>query len=310
METNQNGAGESKKKLYISALVALLLINSVSLYFLFSENKEKTDITTEQVALQSNFKSLSDTLDAKNMVIDKYVGKNQELDKTIADKEDMISHEKKEISGLLSKTKLTAGELTKAKGMIAQYQASITDLQGKVDELTKQNQQLAQQNQQLSTDLSTEKQATSQLTEKNMGLTKKVEVGSLFQVAKIDVEAVKTRQNGKEVAVKKAKAAEELKISFETGENKVIDPGQVSLYVRIINPKGETIAVADQGSGTIPCADSPEPCQYTKKADIQYDQSNKKVILYWGQNIKDPGTYKVQLYQSGHVIGTGAVTLS
>ena len=121
METNQNGAGESKKKLYISALVALLLINSVSLYFLFSENKEKTDITTEQVALQSNFKSLSDTLDAKNMVIDKYVGKNQELDKTIADKEDMISHEKKEISGLLSKTKLTAGELTKAKGMIAQY---------------------------------------------------------------------------------------------------------------------------------------------------------------------------------------------
>ena len=309
METNQNGAGESRKKLYISAIVALLLINSVSLYFLFSENRDKTEVTTEKMALQNNFKSLSDSLDAKNTVIDQYVGKNQELDKTIAQKQDMLDHEKKELAGLLSKNKLTAAELAKAHGLMAEYKASISDLQGKVDELTKQNQQLAQANQQLSTDLSTEKQTTSQLSEQNKGLSKKVEVGSLFQVAKLDVEAVKTRQNGKEVAVKKAKAAEELKISFETGENKVIDPGQVSLYVRIINPKGETIAVADQGSGTIPCADSPEPCQFTKKADIQYDQTNKKVILYWGHDIKDPGTYKVQLYQSGHVIGNGAVTL-
>jgi len=309
METNQTGAGESRRKLYISAIVALLLINSVSLYFLFSENKEKTDLTSEKVALQSNFKSLSDSLDAKNMAIDQYVGKNQELDKTIAEKQGMLDREKKEIAGLLSKNKMTTGELAKAKGLMAQYQASITDLQGKVDELTKQNQQLAQQNQQLSTDLTSEKQNTSQLTEQNKGLSKKVEVGSLFQVAKLDVEAIKKRQNGKEVDVKRAKAVEQLKISFETGENKVIDPGQVSLYVRIINPKGETIAVADQGSGTMQCENS-EPCQFTKKADIQYDQTNKKVILYWGQNIKDPGTYKVQLYQSGHVIGTGAVTLS
>jgi len=312
METNQNGAETSsgKRKLYVSAIVALLLINSVSLYFLFSENREKTDVTSEKMALQSNFKNLSDTLDARNNEIDQYIGKNAELDKTIASKQDIINTEKHQIAGLLSKNKLTAAELEKAREMMADYKASISDLQQKVAELTQQNQQLAQQNQQLSTDLSQEKQATSQLNEKNRGLSKKVELGSLFQVAKLDVEAVKTRHNGKEVDVHKAKVAQELKISFETGENKVIDPGTVSLYVRIINPKGETIAVADQGSGTMQCEDSPEPCQFTKKADINYDQTNKKVVLYWGQNIKDPGTYKVELYQGGHVIGQGAVTLS
>jgi hypothetical protein len=310
METNQSGAESTgRKKLYVSVIVALLLINCVSLYFLFSENREKSDVVSEKIALQNNFKSLSDTLDVKNQQIDQYIGKNAELDKTIADKQDMLNREKKEIAGLLSKNKLTAGELAKAHEMMSQYQTSISDLQAKVDQLTKENQQLAQQNTQLTGDLTNERQTTSQLTEQNKGLSAKVAVGSLFQIAKLDVEAVKTRNNGKEVDVKKAKAAQELKISFETGENKVLDPGQVSLYVRIINPKGETIAVADQGSGTMQC-ESEQPCQYTKKADIQYDQTNKKVILYWGQNIKDPGTYKVELYQSGHVIGQGAITLS
>ncbi len=307
METNQNGAG--RKKLYISAIVALLLINSVSLYFLFSENHEKTDIISEKTALQNNFKSLSDSLDAKNTVIDQYIGKNAEQDKAIAQKEQMLNQEKHEIASLLSRNKMTGAELAKAKGLMAQYQASISDLQQKVDALIAENKQLTDQNQHLTADLTTEKQTTSQLTQQNKGLSQKVAVGSLLSVADLSVEAIKTRGNGKEVQVKKAKAAEQFKISFETGENKVIDPGQLSLYVRIINPKGETIAVADQGSGTMQCENSDQPCQYTKKADIEYNQTNKKVILYWNQDIKDPGTYKIELYQSGHVIGQSAVTL-
>ena len=279
METNQNGAG--RKKLYISVIVALLLVNSVSLYFLFSENHEKTDVIIEKTALQNNFKSLSDSLDAKNTVIDQYIGKDAALDKAIAEKEDMLTQEKHEIAGLLHKNKMTGAELAKAKGLMVEYQASISDLQAKVDALMAENQQLKGQNQQLAADLSTEKQTTTQLSVKNEGLSKKVEVGSLLSVADLSVEAIKTRNNGKEVQVKKAKAAQQFKISFETGENKVIDPGQLSLYVRIINPKGETIAVADQGSGTMQCENSDQPCQFTKKADIDYNQTNKKVVLYW-----------------------------
>jgi hypothetical protein len=308
METNESGAG--RKKMYISAIVALLLINCVTLYFLFSENHEKTDISSQKTALETNFKNLSDSLDAKNMQIDQFVGKNAELDKTIADKETLLTSEKHQIATLLSKNKMTSAELAKAKGMIAEYEASISDLQGKVDELTKKNAQLAQQNTQLNTDLTSEKQNTAQLSAQNQGLSKKVEVGSLLPVAALSVEAVKVRGNGKEVEVKKEKAAESLKISFETGENKVIDPGQVSVYVRIINPKGETIAIADQGSGTLQGTDGTDQVQYTKRADIDYNNMNKKVVLYWSKNIKDPGTYKVQLYQSGHVIGQSALTLS
>jgi len=309
METNQTGA-ESKKKLYIGAIVVLMLINTVTLYFLFSENKAKEDLSSQTSSLQADFRSLSDTLSVKNSEIEQFRGKNAELDQAITAKEEMLVKEKKQIQGLLAKNKLTQKDLNEAQGMLAEYKTSITDMTAKIDELTKQNQQLTAQNQQLNTDLTSEKQTTSQLTATNQGLSQKVAVGSLLPIANVDVEAIKKKGNGKEVEVKHAKVAESLKISFETGNNKVIDPGTVSLYVRIINPKGETIAVADQGSGTIQSADNSEAIQYTKKADIDYNQSNKKVVVYWGQNIKDPGTYKVELYQSGHVVGQGQVKLS
>ena len=83
-----------------------------------------------------------------------------------------------------------------------------------------------------------------------------------------------------------------------------------ALYVRIINPKGETIAVADQGSGTLQSADSPEQVSYTKKAEIDYNQTNKTIVVYWSMNIQQPGKYIVEVYQSGHVIGQGEVDLS
>lgn len=307
MESNEKTA--VSKKVYFATIVLLLLINFGTLYLLYSTSSEKTDVMTQKTALEKDFKKLSDTLEVKKTEMEQYIGKNAELDKTIAENQVLIDREKKEIAGLLHKGKLTAAELSKAKGMIAMYEASIADMTKQISDLTAQNHELSNQNQALAQTLDQERQNTARLNDANKGLSQKVEAGSLLQLAKVDVEAIKKRHNGKEVPVKRVKAAEELKISFETGGNKVLDPGVVSLYVRIINPKGETIAVADQGSGTITAADSQSPVQYSKKADIDWDQKNKKVVVYWNQNISDPGTYKVQVYQKGYVVGEGAVKL-
>ena len=306
---NQHDRAVNKRG-YISAIVVLLLINIFTLYMFFNERTQKTDLTSQKTELQHQFSDLSDTLNIRNTEVEQFLGKNAELDKAIAEKQQQMDNQKTEIRRLLSKNKMTQSELTKARTMIAEYQASITDMTAKLDQLSRENAELTASNQKLNTDLTSERSTTAQLTETNKGLSKKVETGSLFQIAKVDVAAVKTKGNGKEVEVRKAKAAQNLRIKFETGENKVLDPGTVPLYVRIINPQGQTIAVADQGSGTIQAADSQEMVQYTKKADIDYNQTNKTVVVYWGMNIQQPGTYKVEVYQNGHVVGQGAVQLS
>ncbi len=307
METNQK-KGVSKG-VFTGAVVVLLLLNSVTLYFYMNTRNEKADVTTQKTALQQQFNDLTSTFNQKTEELEQFKGKTAELDKAITEKQTMLDKNKRELTALFSKNKLTQRELDKARQLIAEYKASIADMTAKVDELTRQNQELMATNSKLNTDLSMEKSTTTKLSEQNHGLAKKVEVGSLLPIAKLDVEAIKKRNNGKEVAVKRIKAAESLKISFETGANKVLDPGPISLYVRIINPKGETIAVADQGSGEILSATQPEPVKYTKRADFEYDQNNKKVTVYWSQQIKDAGTYTVEVYQNGYVIGSGKVTL-
>ena len=307
MESNEKSS--VSKKVYFATILLLIFINCGTLYLLYSVSSERKDVTVQKVALEKDFKNLSDTLDVKKTQLQQYIGRTAELDVAIANNELLIEQEKKQIANLLRKGTLTEADLTKAKGMIAMYESSIADITKQIGSLTAENQQLNNRNHDLAQNLDQERVNTTHLTDVNKGLSQKVEVGSLLQLSKVDVEAIKMRHNGKEVQVKRVKAAEELKISFETGKNKVLDPGTLSLYVRIINPKGETISVSDQGSGTISLADSPAPVQYSKKADIDWDQNNKKVIVYWGQNITDPGTYKVQVYQKGYMVGEGAVKL-
>ena len=308
METNQNGM--RTKKLFITAIVAMALINAVTLYFMFSEKKDKEEVTSQKNTIEQDYKNISDTLDLKREQIGQLSGKNAEMDKQITEKQALIDQEKADLADLYAKNQLSTTEIDKARRLITTYEVSIADLQRKVRDFEEQNHVLTQKTEQLSTDLNCEKETTSQLTEKNETLTKKVDDGSFLQIAKVDVEAVRKKHDGKEIPVTKVKAAENLKISFETGVNKVLDPGKVSLYVRIINPKGETIAVSEQGSGVIPTTEeNTKPVHYTKKTDIYYNQSNKKVVMYWGRYISDPGTYRVEVYQSGKVVGHGAVHL-
>jgi len=307
MEDNQEGGN---KKIYVAIIALLLLINGVALYLLYSENKAKKDLGDQKIALEHDFKNLSDTLDSKKLELEQYRGRNAELDSLITAKQEEIDQQKKTIAGLFAKGKMTSTELANAKEMIAQYQVSIAELQKKVDELSKQNQELTVQNQQLSTDLSAEKQNSSTLTEQNKGLSKKVELGSLLQLRNIEVVGVtgKKDRKGQDITINKGKKTEQLRISFETGDNKVLEPGPVSLYLRLLNPKGETISVADQGSGSIKLAESGENVQYTKQADFDWSQTNKKIVVYWSSNVKEAGTYKVEVYQSGYLIGQGSCT--
>ena len=171
MENNQGGGN---KKVYVAIIALLLLINGVALYLLYSENKAKKDLGEQKVALENDFKNLTDTLDAKKMELESFKGKNAELDSVISVQQGEIDKQKKTISGLFAKGKMTSQELAKAKEMIAQYETSIAEMKKQIDQLVQDKQVLTSQNQQLSTDLNSEKQTTSQLSEQNKGLSKKV----------------------------------------------------------------------------------------------------------------------------------------
>lgn len=306
MEQTNQGGGNKK---YIVAIVLLLLINVGLIYQLWRENKDKNDLTVQKTELETEFKNLNDTLETKRLEIEALIENGNIQDSTILAQRDELEAKQQEIQRMLSSGKMTKNELAKAQKLISQYEASIAELQKRVEELNAKNQQLTNENQQLSTDLSAQKEANETMSKDLAVKSKKVELGSLLQPRNIVVEGVEKKKNGKEVVVKRVKSTQSLRVTFETGENKVLEPGNLSLYLRIMNPKGETISVTDQGSGSFTLTESGETMQFTKKADFDWSQTNKKIVVYWGQNIKDAGTYKVEIYQSGYLIGKGSVEL-
>lgn len=301
----------SGRKIMIAAIVLLALTNAVTLYFLLTEKHEKEQVIVEKVSLEQDYQSVTTDLDAHKAELQQMMGKNAELDKQINEQLALIDEQKAKLEEEHKQNTLTQAQLNAARKKITEYTANISDLQKQVEDYKAQTAQLSQEKEQLNTDLTNEKQTTTQLTVVKDSLAKKVDAGSYLQIAKVDVTAIKRKNNGTEVPVEKAKAAESIKVSFETGVNKVLDPGQVNLYVRIINPRGETLtAGSSSGSGIIPETESGKPVQYSKLANINYEQRNKKVVFYWTRYINDPGTYRVEIYQSGKVIGKGAVRLS
>jgi peptidoglycan hydrolase CwlO-like protein len=314
METNQTTAGN--KKVFIAAIIVLAIMNATTGYFLFSENHNKKELAVQKAKVEQNYSNLEGeyhtvtaSLDAASVEIGQLKGKNTELDKIITEKQEMIDQTKKDLDESYAKNTLTSIALNKARTMITRYESSIAELQKKVDEFTEENHHLTAKNEKLNTDLECEKETTTELTTKTQDLSQKLETASYLNIPNVEVAAVKKNLRGNEVTTSKAKAAESLKISFETGVNKALEPGKLSLFVRIINPKGETIAVKEQGSGVI-TAENEKTVQYTKKADINYNQKNKQVVMYWARYIETPGTYRVEVYQGGKVVGRGAVRLA
>jgi hypothetical protein len=312
METNQTPPRNTK---FIAAIAILALLNIGTGIALFITNEHKNTVIVQKQEVETNYSNLEQdyhgvtaSLDAASLEIGQLKGRNADMDKILTEKQAMIENEKQKLDEAFRNNELTGAALNKARTMVSKYESSIAELQKQVERYAQENQQLTAHNEVLSTELTCEKETSTALAQKTEVLSNKLTTASYFTIPKVEVAGVKKNIMGNEVTVSRAKATESLKISFETGVNKALDPGNVSLYVRIINPRGETIAVKEQGSGVI-TADNDKPVQFTKKADIHYNQQNRKVIMYWTRYIQDPGTYKVEVYQSGKVVGRGAVKL-
>src|SRR5690349_18331913 len=95
-DTNQGG----NKKIYVAIIVLLLLINGVALYLLWKENRAKNVLAENKVKHEANVKGLTDTLSAKQVELQAFMGKNAELDSVITDQIAQIEEQKKKIESL------------------------------------------------------------------------------------------------------------------------------------------------------------------------------------------------------------------
>lgn len=304
MEENKRG----NNRIYIAIISLLLLVDGVVGFLLYKENKEKQEKIEEVGKYANDYRELNEQFATTKLELETLKGKNAELDSIIQERQEKIEKYQAELAAAQREGKLNAAELRRYKDLIAGLQEENTTLQKRVSELTAQNQELTVQNLELDKNLNAEKQTTAVLSQEKEQLSKKVVLGSLLQLKALKAEGVAKKKSGKEVAKNRLKNIDYLKISFNTGENKVLEEGLLTLYLRIINPKGETITATEQGSGMLTLADG-NSVPFSKKIETEWQKTSKNIAVEWSQNLIESGTYKIEIYQSGYEVGSGSVVL-
>lgn len=308
MSTNVNNPkneGSSKKGIYIFLIVALILLNVFFAYRNFSMKEENNELSAFNTEVNANLDTAEKNLEAKIQELETLAGDNQELLAQVEVYKQDLEAIREERDKLKKNATYNESQRKKLDKKVKELENSLIALGNTIDSLKTHNAYLTRMSDSLGTSLTASTQENellkSDLTVKN----KKVEIGSLLKPENVMITGVRYKGNGKEVETNSAKKSEKLRFCFNVPENRVADPGEKTLLLRVISPGGSTVAVAAEGSGMFVLAETGEQKQYTTKVSFPYEQKQKNMCTYWQQTgTYAAGNYTAVFYQNGYEVAS------
>ncbi len=206
----------------------------------------------------------------------------------------LMTRLKKERSWNLAKIKQYEKEVgtlrTLMKGYIRQ-----------IDSLNTLNKQLISENVGFRKEISTANLRADMAEEKAAELDNKVKVGSVIKARAISLKAL----NAHSKEVSRIKNASRLLVNFSLMANDLATPGNRKIYVRINHPDGYLLTTADMPSFDF----EGERLGYSAMREIDYQNQDIEVGIYFNSKGFVAGTYLVELYTDGRLIGKAQVPM-
>lgn len=292
MENSQNQNATQGFKIIIVVLAVVVVAVSILFYTnVNSLKKEAAILNAEKTSLQTNLTQVSDEL-GNIKTTNEALTASLEAEKLRVDTL-MIQLTKEKTSSKSSINKYKR-ELTNLKALVKKYAAQI-------DELNAANKKLTAENVKVKTDLKNTTLRAEAAEEDAKALSAMVKKGQV--VVAREIELVNVKKNEKETA--RIKRAKKLKIDFTLVSNDIANPGDRTVYARLIGPDGYLLT-----SNTNDLFDfNGSKIGYTSSRVIDYQNTDLKVSVYL-EGVKDleKGTYTVEIYMDGMMIGKKEIT--
>jgi hypothetical protein len=159
-----------------------------------------------------------------------------------------------------------------------------------------------EENRQVRTQLAEVETTRQTLEEEKEQLTDKVNKASVLQAKDIVASPLNKRSREKD----RARRVEKVRVCFTVRENAIIEPGTKTIHMRIMRP--DEIVLANNASNLFEY--NGEMVAFTAKRDVEYENQDVEMCIYWDKNEElIDGTYNVDLFHDGNVIGTTTFTL-
>ncbi len=172
-----------------------------------------------------------------------------------------------------------------------------------IDSLNSINKHLQNENISIKKEISTAQLRADVAEEKAEELNSKVRIGSVIRARGIEMMPLKA--NSKPVS--RIKNAERLRVDFELTANDLAEPGQKTIYVRITSPDGYLLSA----DNVITFPFEGDALLASAERTVDYENNDVPVSIFFDYSRKGltAGTYKVQLYTEGRLIGENDIYL-
>jgi len=305
---NPNGGMSSEKnsgskKWIIIAGLLLIVIVAILIWFLPMKSKYLSIISEKEAQRSELQNDLNDLMEKHNSIKAEYGA----LSDTLSKKDSIILANAKEIQELLN-YKWEYAKVNKKLELLRKISQGYVH---QLDSLYTVNRELGEENEKIRQQYSKEQDRTRELSKDKEKLNEKITLATVLKAYSISTVGVRLTGSGKEKETDKASKIERVKICFTLGENKLVEPGRKTIYVRIVRP--DDVVVTQKVDGDYTFVFNGQTLEFTSKQEIDYQNKDTSTCIYWTKKSKDEsamvGTYNVFIYVDGFEIGTSSFIL-
>jgi predicted nuclease with TOPRIM domain len=165
-----------------------------------------------------------------------------------------------------------------------------------IDSLNRINEKLTTENRQVTARYQQATQTVSQLTKEKEHLTETVQLASKLSASGITVNGL----NDKNKVTDQIKKMVKIEVRFVINKNITAPPGEKTIYIRIMKPDDDVLI---KSRSNVFAYENKE-INYSSKRTVEYEGEELPVAIYWDiEEYLSPGTYRVDIFAGGNLIG-------
>ena len=287
----EGGPNKSVKGLKIMIVIMALILAALSAIYFLQVKQMKDDFAIERDTLTRQLTSLMNDYDTLKTMND-----------TLAVHYEGVKHQADSLLDKLQKERRLS--YSKIRNYEKQMSYMRTVMEGyirQIDSLNTLNKRLISENVGYRKEISSAKLRAEMAEEKAAELDNKVKVGSVLRARDIRLSALNDRSK----PVSRVKNAARLRVDFVLAANELATPGNKAVYVRITSPDGYVLTTEAMPTFEF----EGERLSYSAMREVDYQNQDLEVGIYFTSSGFAGGTYRMELYTEGRLIGQAQVAM-
>ena len=275
-------------------ILSVILVALSALYYGIHRQQMRDNelLQADRDSIQSDLGRLMTDYDNLQISNDS-ISANLTIERERADS--LMTRLKKERSWNLAKIKQYEKEVGTLRSIMKSYVRQI-------DSLNTLNKKLIKENVTYRKEISSANLRSEMAEEKAAELDNKVRIGAVLRARDISLTALNV--NSREVT--RVKNASRLRVDFVLSANELAEPGNKAIYVRITSPDGYVLTTEEMPTFEF----EGERLSYSAMREVEYDNTKDlDVGIFYTSKGFTAGTYRIQLYCEGRLIGQAEIAM-